>query len=121
MGYRSDVLFVLEKSDELAEQINRYELWISGEGAGSVKKRLDEIFDEKTEEGEWFEWFQGSVKWYSNAGFPDVDWLETLMNWLDSQGLEEHYQFLRVGDNLDDNDDRGWCRIYRITKSIQRQ
>ena len=120
MGYRSDVLFVLKKDPKLAEELGRYELWISNEGAGSVESRLGFIFQDKSEEEEWFEWFQGCTKWYSGAGFPDVDWLEALMDWLDSQDLEEYYQFIVLGENLDDNVTRGFYDAYIITRKLER-
>ena len=120
MGYRNDVLFVLKRDDKIAKEINRYELWISNEGAGSVKKRLDEAFDKVSEEAEWFEWFLSSSKWYSGVGYEDVGWVETLMDWLDSESLEDYYQFIRIGENLEDNESRGWFCAYQIVRRLER-
>jgi len=48
--------------------------------------------------------FEG-VKWYE--GYHDVDMFNRLMEHLDAHGLEDFYGFVRVGEEMDDNEMRG--------------
>ena len=47
------------------------------------------------------------VKWYE--GYHDVDMFNRLMEHLEAHGLEDLYGFVRVGEEMDDNEMRGAC------------
>jgi hypothetical protein len=63
------------------------------------------------------------VKWYTD--FPEVQFIEDFINSLDDDGDEavaEQYRFLRIGENLDDIEDRGCLcpsfTLYITTKIV---
>ena len=117
MGYISECAFLLAINDKLADELERYELWISGEGYGSIKKNIDKCFDTFTENESYLEWHSDWVKWYGS--YPEVAWLERFMDWLDSKELEDYYQFLRIGERFEDVDNRGGLCVYHIRRSFE--
>jgi len=60
-----------------------------------------------------------SVMWYED--YHDVDMFNRLMEHLDAHGLEDFYGFIRIGEEMDDNEMRGATYEYDmyIHRSIE--
>lgn len=116
MGYRSEVKLVLSKNDELAKRTDHWELWISGKGAGSLLKNLEEMFDVEHLENEVV--FSANwLKWYPE--YPDVAAIESYMDWLDNEDLSGHYQFIRIGEEFNDIEFRGDLTLFYVSRTIE--
>lgn len=113
MGYRSEVL--------LAVSAKAYALLTTKIAKGGPFAELfsDECTSDQrdydNDGSKMFLW--GSVKWYDS--YPEVAAVEQFMSTLDENDMEEEYKFVRVGEDMDDNEGRGWGfdDIY-ITRSI---
>ncbi len=115
MGYYSDVVFALTKkgkeyfdkklSNETTPAKTREEMAV-------LLKYADQ---HRTDESGAEVWFWKDVKWYTDwpEHFPDVDFIDKLMDELD----EEEYYFVRVGEEYDDNEIRGlwWNNPFGVT------
>ena len=47
-----------------------------------------------------------SIKWYDS--YKEIAAIEAFMDDCDTEDLEEHYRFVRAGEEMDDNEVRGW-------------
>ena len=114
MGYRSDVKIVLARNDELAKRTEHYELWVSGEGAGSILKTLEEYFNVEEKDQEVDCSAKARLKW--NLEYPEVASIVTYLDWLDSEDLGQHYQFIRIGESFEDEEYRGGLGTYWVDR-----
>jgi hypothetical protein len=89
MGYRSQVALVVDQ--EGFDVMNE-----------ATRSALDEWFNKYSCEG-YRLYIADDIKWYTGFGFDEVDAIENFMNNTDS----EHYRFIRLGEDNDDNEDRG--------------
>jgi len=48
----------------------------------------------------------GHIKWYDS--FEEVQAIEDFLDWAEGEDHHEKFKFLRIGEELDDNDQRGW-------------
>ena len=95
MGYRSEVVF---KLSEAAEQGLLHVAELDPELKELLKNMHDEAatISDTSEGVYYYEW----VKWY--PGDPQVDMIMDFFKQLDSEGREDEYGFIRLGE--DDSD-----------------
>ena len=113
MGYRSEIVLVVGKEalplfmTALAKEPEARALCYS-----HADKRLDDYEDGAV----LFHW--DHIKWYDS--YKEVAAIEEFMNDCDTEDLEDHYRFVRSGEELDDNEVRGWGfdHVY-ITRSVE--
>lgn len=120
MGYRSDIGLCL--SARGMEELNK--------ALAALDAGTDCTQEEKTWIHELFTcpapknsadgagaWAWDGLKWYTD--YRDVQWVEDFLNGLN----EEDYYFLRIGDDIDDTEERGWLWDnpfgMRLVRSIQ--
>ena len=111
MGYRSDVGLTLTKEAVLTLHHKTRKMDKNSAAYQSVIDML--TYPEKhhtdTDSGaEVYLW--NSLKWYH--GYPEIDFFEELMDILDP----EQYLFCRIGENLDDAEERGcfWDNSFNL-------
>ena len=113
MGYRSQVVLAVSKEvmpqflTTLAKSPEAKELCLV-----HVDKKIDN-YDERG--GFLFMW--DHIKWYDS--YECVEALIDFMDWCDSEN-DEDYRFVRTGEEMDDNEERGYgfTDIY-ISRSIE--
>ena len=113
MGYRSEIILVVGKEalplflTALAKEPEARSLCYS-----HADKRLDDYEDGAV----LFHW--DHIKWYDS--FKEVAAIEEFMNDCDTEDLEDHYRFVRIGEETDDNEVRGWGfdHVY-VTRSVE--
>ena len=97
MGYRSDVILMIEKPlvGSFLTALNK------------CQQAFDMVFkeaeQEKSDNGDLlFRWEY--IKWYQ--GYPEID---IIQNWMDSVDTfhEDHYSFHRLGEEFGDHESRG--------------
>ena len=103
MGYRSDVGWACDPA--VAEVISAVLELNPKESNGDLHALVDDGRDRHRGFERIDRLFFESVKWYD--GFHDVDMFNRLMEHLDANGLEDFYGFVRVGEEMDDNEMRG--------------
>ena len=113
MGYRSEVCLCLNRKGNvmLAEKLQ--------EADPETKKLVEELLsnaDKHVTSTNYNIWYWPCIKWYEDD--IDVAFIERLLQEIP----ENAFRFLRIGDDLDDNEERGafWdypCDIC-ITRSI---
>ena len=103
MGYRSQV--VLAVGAELMPQFMST-MAKSPEAMRMCFSNHDEMIkDYEGEEGAMlFMW--GHIKWYDS--FEEVQAIEDFLDLAEGEDHHEKFKFLRIGEELDDNDQRGW-------------
>lgn len=111
MGYRSDVGLTLTKEAVLTLHYKASKMDKNSAAYQSVIDML--TYPEKhhtdTDSGaEAYLW--SSLKWYH--GYPEIDFFEELMDILDP----EQFLFCRIGENLDDAEERGcfWDNSFNL-------
>jgi hypothetical protein len=117
LSYRNDLLLILKQSDALSEKIKEYELWVTGDGLGSVLENIEFCFSVREDSEEFVEFTSSFSRWDSTC--KRVQKVEAFMNWLDSECLDKYYQFLRLGDQLTDIEDRGLLAAYYVHRSFE--
>lgn len=91
MGYRSDVVLAISRECWLREQLKQ-----------TLPKELAS-WDEHTDCGTYLRWFDPGIKWY-----PDFHEVSVIEKWLDTlDDNDEHYAFMRMGEEFGDIDERG--------------
>ena len=113
MGYRSQV--VLAVSKEVLPQFLTT-LARSSEAKDLCFVHSDKKIDNYDERGGFlFMW--DHVKWYDS--YECVAAIQDFMDWCDDEN-DEDYRFVRTGEELDDNEVRGWGfdHIY-VTRSVE--
>ena len=103
MGYRSDVGWACDPA--VAEVIGAVLELNPKESNPDLHALIDDGRDSHWGQSRLDRLFFESVKWYE--GYHDVDMFNRLMEHLDAHGLEDFYGFVRVGEEMDDNEMRG--------------
>ena len=113
MGYRSQV--VLAVGAELMPQFMST-MAKSPEAMRMCFSDHDEMIkDYEGEEGAMlFMW--GHIKWYDSS--EEVRAIEDFLDWAEGEDHHEKFKFVRTGEELDDNDERGWGLEVYVTRSI---
>lgn len=110
MGYRSEVLLALKPKARalLSTYIAR--------GGQLAALFTDEEADiDKRNDGDiTYRW--DSIKWYDS--YPEIGAIIDFMARLDNEDLEEEYKFIRIGEDADDNETRGYGFDVGITRTI---
>ena len=60
----------------------------------------------------------GHIKWYDS--YEPIQALIDFMDWAEGEDHEEEFKFIRIGEELDDTEQRGWGfqEVY-VTRSIE--
>ena len=103
MGYRSDVGWACDSA--VAEVIDAVLELNPKESNPDIHSLIDMGRDNHWGSDRTDRLFFEHVKWYE--GYHDVDMFNRLMEHLDAHGLEDFYGFVRVGEEMDDNEMRG--------------
>ena len=103
MGYRSEV--ILAVGPEVMPQF-MVTMAKSPEARKMCFAEADTMIKDYSDiEGAFlFRW--DHVKWYDT--YKEVAALEEFMNDCDTEDMEDHYRFVRTGEDMDDNDTRGY-------------
>ena len=102
MGYRSEVVLVVGK--EVMPQF-MVTMAKSPEARRLCWADHDKMMKDYDGEGNiLFAW--GSIKWYE--GYEPIDAINDFMGWCEAEDKEEDFRFIRVGEDPDDNVERGW-------------
>lgn len=100
MGYRSDVAFACDPIvKDIVETVAEWDK--------DLKELLSYADDLSTDD--FGRWLFSDVKWYDS--YPDVQIFERIMDMLDNVGGDgfayDSYGFVRIGEEMDDNEMRG--------------
>lgn len=120
MSYRSDVTLVFSTSEELSRKTEEYELWVTGEGKDSILDTLKFVFSTMQEEEELVEFSSVNTRWYEFCDNPKIDRVVYYLRWLDSQRLDTSYQFIRLGDEITDIEERGALSYYEVHRVLKK-
>jgi hypothetical protein len=101
MGYRSKVVMAIRKTEQTQFAIEAFAsaTWDSGEPKFNRKEMKDEIVVFVSD--------GYSIKWYDDDpdNYPGIAKLCSVINELNTgDELEEQYQFIRLGEELDDTE-----------------
>ena len=112
MGYRSDVGLALSKSGALRLHEKLNSLDKNSESYIQTTNLLKYAHKHQKHEESGAELFLWDyLKWYDN--YPDVRFIEDLMNELES----DDFLFLRIGEDMNDNEEKGsfWDNPFELT------
>ena len=112
MGYRSDVGLALSKSGALRLQEKLNALDKTSESYIQATNLLEYAHKHQKHDESGAELFLWDyLKWYEH--YPDVHFMEALMNELES----DDFLFLRIGEDMNDNEERGnfWDNPFELT------
>lgn len=112
MGYRSEIVLVVGKE---ALPLFMTALAREPEARTLCYSLADKVLDDYCDGAVLFQW--DHIKWYDC--FKEIVAIEEFMNDCDSEGLDEHYRFVRVGDETDDIEERGYGFDVYITRSVE--
>ena len=117
MGYRSDVGWACDPA--VAEVIDAVLELNPKESNSDLHGLIDMGRDSHWGSDRTDRLYFDGVKWYE--GYHDVDMFNRLMEHLDAHGLDEFYGFVRVGEEMDDNEMRGVPYQYDlgISRSVE--
>lgn len=101
MGYRSDIALVLTKSGvkQFKNAMEKVDSQVATEAYALLNSADDHRFDEETGAEMWL-WT--SIKWYTSF-YPDCKFIENTVLDLPC----EEYLFCRIGEELEDNQEKG--------------
>lgn len=103
MGYRSDIVFAVNKETKMKYGLLLNKLDILNTEADSMYTTADGDTYWQLEHRNWFD------------GYTDVDAVTDLMNELDSDEDDAiNYGFMRLGEDSGDVEERGNCSVYDI-------
>ena len=111
MGYRSEVVLALKPKAAILLSTVRA-------GGGAIASLLTEDASDVTREEDGsviYRW--GGIKWYDS--YPEIAAIENFMSRLEEEDMEEDYRFVRVGEDMDDNEVRGYGFEVGIARSIE--
>ena len=113
MGYRSTV--VLAVSQEVMPQFLTT-LARSPEAKKLCFVHSDKKIDNYDERGGFlFMW--DHIKWYDT--YEEIAAIQDFMDWCEGEGKEEEFRFIRIGEDADDNVERGWLtHDVHITREV---
>ena len=110
MGYRSDVGWACDPA--VAEVIGAVLELNPKENNPDLHSLIDDGRDKHRGFERLDRLFFEDVKWYE--GYHDVDMFNRLMEHLEAHGLEDLYGFVRIGEEMDDNEIRGTAYEYDL-------
>ena len=119
MGYRSEVALAVT-----AEALTYLMAKLAGnEEARKFIFECHDLLDTDFDEDGGLKVYWDCVKWYS--GYEEVQAIEAFMNDMDSRtseynggDMDEHYRFCRIGEDRDDNEERGYLEAFDIERRI---
>ena len=112
MGYRSEIVLVVGKEalplfmTALAKEPEARALCYS-----HADKRLDDYCDGAV----LFQW--DHIKWYDS--YKEIAAIEQFMDDCDCEDLDEHYRFVRIGEESDDTEERGCGFDVYVTRTLE--
>ena len=112
MGYRSEVLLAL--SPKAAVLLSTY----IARGGAIAELLSEESCDtiDKEEDGQvTYHW--NGIKWYES--YPEIAAVQEFMSRLEEENMDDEYRFVRVGEDTDDNEVRGWGFEIGISRTIE--
>ena len=114
MGYRSEVALALDAKivPALMTAFAKCE-----ETQKLCTQHVDHLDTDYGGKGNWLmRW--DHIKWYDS--YKEIAAIEQFMDDCDCEDLDEHYRFVRIGEETDDNEVRGWGfdHVY-ITRSVE--
>ena len=114
MGYRSQV--VLAVSKEVMPQFMST-MAKSPEAREMCFAHADRLEKDYGEKGSML-FYWDHIKWYDS--YEGIRAVCDFMDWAEGESLEEEFKFVRTGEEMDDNEQRGYAyeEIY-ITRSIE--
>lgn len=120
MGYRSQVVLAIAPEASSAFMA----LCAKNPKVLELCQNADQFVSGRDDEGDWFMYWD-SIKWYD--GYPEVEALNQFVMMMESDNLTDygepelpmrddgtpqawsgHFKFLRIGEDLDDTEDKGW-------------
>jgi|TARA_R110000824_G_C15015144_1_gene657792 hypothetical protein len=115
MGYRSEVLLIVGKEamplflTALAREPKARDLCFN------YRDQYEKDYEEVG--SMLFNWTE--IKWYDN--YPDIQAIESFMDNCDTEDLDEHYRFVRIGEDDRDIEERGQFAEYEacVNRAIQ--
>tara|TARA_A100001015_G_scaffold18364_1_gene21296 strand:+ start:54 stop:452 length:399 start_codon:yes stop_codon:yes gene_type:complete len=110
VGYRSDVGWACDPA--VAEVIGAVLELNPKENNPDLHSLIDDGRDKHRGFERLDRLFFEDVKWYE--GYHDVDMFNRLMEHLEAHGLEDLYGFVRIGEEMDDNEIRGTAYEYDL-------
>ena len=120
MGYRSEVVFAIDK-----DIVPLFIAHIASNTAAQTLcfKHSDHHTKDYQGEGHWlFRW--DHIKWYDT--FEEVEAIQDFIQWCEDEQIEvdgkqvnadEYYRFVRIGEEMDDNETQGWGFDIHIERS----
>ena len=109
MGYRSQVTLALRpKAAALFSTVRAR----GGELAALIADGMHKDHGEGHESYSW-----DYIKWYDS--YPCVGAIEAFMNRLDEEDMDDEYRFVRLGEDTDDNEVRGYGFEIGISRTIE--
>ena len=112
MGYRSEVLLALKPD---AQAVLSTIVARGGPIVDMISEDTSEIDKDFDDEGSIIYRWDG-IKWYDS--YACVAAIEELISRLESEDMDESYRFVRIGEDTDDNEVRGWGFEIGISRSI---
>ena len=120
MGYRSEVALAVT-----AEALTYLMAKLAGnEEARKMIFEHHDLLDTDFDGDGGLKVYWDCVKWYS--GYEEVNAIEAFMNEMDEMtrepdeggDMDEHYRFCRIGEDRDDNVERGYLEAFDIERRI---
>ena len=103
MGYRSNIALAMSKKvkNEFYRKLASEK--VNNETRKEVKSLFESATQHLTDPDTGAEvWYWSDLKWYQ--GYSDVDFIEGVLSELN----DDEFYFVRVGEDYEDNDIRGW-------------
>lgn len=94
MGYRSQVVIVLDSTVEIPEQIQKDLLGVFATSC-SVSKSGQKLYH------------RDYIKWYDEFPDPEYADIQRIMEWINSIEDDDSFLFARIGEDSSDTDYRG--------------
>jgi len=114
MGYRSQV--VLAVSKKVMPQFMST-MAKSPEAREMCFAHVDRLKKDYDGEGAML-FYWDHIKWYDR--FEEVQAIIDFMDWAEGEDHEDEFKFVRTGEELDDNEQRGWgFQDVYVTRSIE--
>ena len=113
MGYRSEVVLVVSK--EVMPQF-MVTMAKSPEARKLCWGEHDTMLKDYDGEGNILFAWRG-IKWYNT--YECIGAIEDFMDWCEGEAKEEEFRFIRIGEDADDNIERGWLtHDVHITREV---
>ncbi len=111
MGYRSEVVLALRPDASIL-----LSTVIARGGPAASMFDADDVDVEKRPDGSVIYHWHG-IKWYDS--YPEIQVVEKFMQRLEDESMDESYRFVRIGEDTDDSDTRGWGFDINISRAIE--